>query len=240
MRAPKEAVAFRRRCDHPTAPSPRRHRLTDAAPRPARADREDFEPMPRGGLPEGLLSQRRSGNTTPGRQGASARRASARGFIGSETIGCRSSRESIDDQGDRHRGQALACVRIAEAVLDRLEARYGGDLVIVHGDCRTGVDAAFDDVATRRRLTIERHPADWSRGRRAGPERNRAMVLPAPNFASPCIAHSAARGARGGPLSWPWRTPSPVTGSRQTTAGPRGCWGSAGSRCWWLKKQGSN
>lgn len=96
--------------------------------------------------------------------------------------------------GDRH----WPCVRIAEAVLDRLEARYGGDLVIVHGDCRTGVDAAFDDVATRRRLTIERHPADWSRGRRAGPERNRAMVLRGAEF---CIAvHRAlgrSRGTRG-------------------------------------------
>lgn len=52
------------------------------------------------------------------------------------------------------------------------------DVVIVHGDCPTGVDnwvSGFEDDRTN--VTIERHPADWvAHGRYAGPIRNQEMV----------------------------------------------------------------
>lgn len=66
-------------------------------------------------------------------------------------------------------------IHVAEQVLARLAARYG-DVVIVHGACPTGVDAAFEDAARRLRVATEPHPADWSLGPRAGPMRNAEMV----------------------------------------------------------------
>jgi hypothetical protein len=58
-----------------------------------------------------------------------------------------------------------------------LEYAWEQDIVIVHGDCPTGADAMaqrFCDYQLGGRS--ERYPADWSLGRRAGPERNRKMV----------------------------------------------------------------
>lgn len=51
------------------------------------------------------------------------------------------------------------------------------DVVIVHGDCPTGVDAIVDDWAIVNWIDVERHPADWDKhGRAAGPIRNQEMV----------------------------------------------------------------
>jgi hypothetical protein len=39
-------------------------------------------------------------------------------------------------------------LHVAETILHRLLVRYGDHgFCIVHGDCRTGVDAAFEDAA---------------------------------------------------------------------------------------------
>ena len=74
--------------------------------------------------------------------------------------------------GDR----AWDCRDLAVSVVERLIARYGRDLTLVHGGCR-GVDAAFAAAAADAGLTVEAHPADWANGgRRAGPERNARMV----------------------------------------------------------------
>ena len=58
-----------------------------------------------------------------------------------------------------------------------------GPLVVVSGHCPTGADAMAEWVAENLLhhmevsvVRVERHPADWSLGRRAGPERNRKMV----------------------------------------------------------------
>lgn len=61
----------------------------------------------------------------------------------------------------------------------------GSPLVIVHGACPTGADAIASRWVAEWRgypmeggeyVTEEPHPADWSRGRKAGPKRNAAMV----------------------------------------------------------------
>ena len=59
--------------------------------------------------------------------------------------------------------------------LNRAASECGS--ILVHGACPTGADALADEWATTQPdIYVERHPADWSRGRGAGPERNRHMV----------------------------------------------------------------
>jgi hypothetical protein len=47
--------------------------------------------------------------------------------------------------------------------------------LIVHGAC-SGVDTVADDVAAKFGIPVKPMAADWARGKRAGPERNAAMV----------------------------------------------------------------
>jgi hypothetical protein len=80
-----------------------------------------------------------------------------------------------------------ACHELAESVIARLIARYGPNLVIVHGAAR-GVDLSFEMAAKEHDLVTEPHPADWDKhGRGAGPKRNEAMVAAG---ATLCIAVS--------------------------------------------------
>jgi hypothetical protein len=74
--------------------------------------------------------------------------------------------------GDRH----WRCDELAEQVLNRLLARYGPDLVVVHGGA-PGVDQAFNVAGSELGLTVEPHLADWrGLGNVAAPMRNREMV----------------------------------------------------------------
>lgn len=61
----------------------------------------------------------------------------------------------------------------------------GQPIIVVHGACTDrngqlrGADRWADEWATEHAfagITAERHPADWSQGRSAGPSRNRRMV----------------------------------------------------------------
>lgn len=67
-----------------------------------------------------------------------------------------------------------------QAVRDALRGAASGiasqDVTVVHGHCPTGADAHADMAARIFGMHVERHPADWSQGRKAGPERNAAMV----------------------------------------------------------------
>lgn len=70
------------------------------------------------------------------------------------------------------------CEDLAKTVIAGLIRKHGSaSLVIVHGDCPTGVDAAFDKAATNAGLRVERHKAQWDvSGPAAGPMRNTMMV----------------------------------------------------------------
>lgn len=50
------------------------------------------------------------------------------------------------------------------------------DGVLVSGACPTGADRICEETWSAWGGKIERHPADWSRGKRGGPERNKRMV----------------------------------------------------------------
>ena len=50
------------------------------------------------------------------------------------------------------------------------------DVVLVSGACPTGADAYAEVVGAAYGWTVETHPADWTKGRSAGPIRNQAMV----------------------------------------------------------------
>jgi YspA, cpYpsA-related SLOG family len=84
--------------------------------------------------------------------------------------------------GDRH----WRCDELAKQVLNRLLARYGLDLIIVHGDA-PGVDQSVAVACRELDVVAEAHVADWYRlGNIAGPNRNREMVEAGADL---CIAH---------------------------------------------------
>lgn len=82
------------------------------------------------------------------------------------------------------------------AALDELHARHGQALVVVHGACPRGADTLAQAWARARGVPVEAHPADWSKGRGAGPARNAAMVSSRPDA---CLAfiRGDSRGATG-------------------------------------------
>lgn len=83
--------------------------------------------------------------------------------------------------GDRHR----AARDLAEDILMRLFAKYGPDLVSIHGGA-PGVDNASAVACRELGLAAEPHVADWKGlGNIAGPARNREMVA---SGADMCIA----------------------------------------------------
>lgn len=69
------------------------------------------------------------------------------------------------------------------------------DVMVVHGNCRSGADADAEFVARIDGFQIERHPAAWAaHGKRAGYIRNQEMVDAG---ADVCLAfiRNASRGA---------------------------------------------
>lgn len=87
------------------------------------------------------------------------------------------------------------CFDLAMKSLKRMKARYGSDLVIVHG-AASGVDATFGEACAIAGVTCEEHPADWNgKGRAAGPLRNSEMVARGAEF---CLAvHRNLAGSKG-------------------------------------------
>jgi YspA, cpYpsA-related SLOG family len=74
--------------------------------------------------------------------------------------------------GDRYR----VCIPLAERIVTRLIARYGRDLVIIHGGA-PGVDNSFAEACRTFDIKAEAHLADWKGlGNIAGPACNREMV----------------------------------------------------------------
>jgi len=69
-------------------------------------------------------------------------------------------------------------------------------MTIVHGACPTGADAQAEAWAVAHGQTVERHPADWSKGRSAGPIRNREMVMAGAKICAAFILNGS-KGASG-------------------------------------------
>lgn len=67
---------------------------------------------------------------------------------------------------------------------------------VVHGACPTGADHFADVWAKCYGWKVERHPADWSQGRRAGPLRNAHMVSLGADVCAAFIRNDS-RGASG-------------------------------------------
>lgn len=74
--------------------------------------------------------------------------------------------------------------------------KHSTSVTLVHGACPTGADHFAAAHAERMGWTVEAHPADWSQGRGAGPERNKRMVALGADL---CLAFpfGASRGTRG-------------------------------------------
>jgi hypothetical protein len=68
------------------------------------------------------------------------------------------------------------CRKLADAILRRMVARYGPDIVIVHGD-DTGVAESFATAAKGQRIRTEEPVADFARqGKEAFRFRNREVL----------------------------------------------------------------
>jgi hypothetical protein len=74
---------------------------------------------------------------------------------------------------------------------------------VMHGDCPTGADRWAQIWCERRGVPSDRYPADWSKGKRAGPDRNQRMVdkrpdaavsFPGGNGTADCVRRCEAAG----------------------------------------------
>lgn len=69
----------------------------------------------------------------------------------------------------------LHCVTVASAAERFVASHWMPDIVLSGGACR-GADELGEHWAKTVGIPIEKYPADWSQGRRAGPTRNALMV----------------------------------------------------------------
>jgi hypothetical protein len=96
--------------------------------------------------------------------------------------------------GSRDWDDAAAVRAALNSVLAEIPAPR--PIIVVHGDCPTGADIMAKVWATTwcqdERVTEEPHPAAWHLGRKAGPERNLAMVRAGADvclaFIGPCTS----------------------------------------------------
>ena len=59
-------------------------------------------------------------------------------------------------------------------VLTFLKHFYGDDMRLLHGDA-PGIDTLAGQIGAHLEIPTKAYPADWSKGRSAGPERNKKM-----------------------------------------------------------------
>jgi hypothetical protein len=96
----------------------------------------------------------------------------------------------IVETGDR----AWPCDDLAMVVVQRLIARYGCDIVVVHGGC-PGVDESFNKACKSLGVAVEVRLATWPQtGTPTIANRNRELIKPGADL---CVAlHQAIRGSQ--------------------------------------------
>lgn len=91
--------------------------------------------------------------------------------------------------GGRHNWDAAA---VARALSAEVAAAAPGEIVVVHGDSKTGIDRLARLWCEANGVAQDPHPADWDRYRdAAGPIRNEQMARLG---AAKCLAFAGARG----------------------------------------------
>ena len=76
-------------------------------------------------------------------------------------------------------------VVIVEALWQAVQDLGDSDISLVHGACPTGADHIADMVWATNQFPVERYPAQWELGKRAGFLRNKEMVDLGPDI---CLA----------------------------------------------------
>lgn len=76
-------------------------------------------------------------------------------------------------------------IAIRKALLRLYDWQEPSEMTLVSGACPNGADMIAEQVAEALGWTIERHPADWRKGRSAGSVRNAHMVALGADF---CLA----------------------------------------------------
>ena len=91
-------------------------------------------------------------------------------------------------------GRDFADKALLEATLDKVHAKYGDALVIIHGAAK-GADLMAEDWAKARQVPYVGVPAQWDKhGKSAGPKRNKRMRDTMDPMA--CIAFAGGSGTR--------------------------------------------
>lgn len=63
--------------------------------------------------------------------------------------------------------------QVVDNYISRIKEEY--EIIIVSGHCR-GTDCLTERYAREKNLELEVFPADWSFGKKAGPQRNKKMI----------------------------------------------------------------
>jgi hypothetical protein len=83
---------------------------------------------------------------------------------------------------------------VFKAYMDDVMRQKGRPSLLVQGECPTGVDQLAKRWCLENNIECKGFPADWTKGKRAGPERNTTMLKWADVVC--CFFHEQSRGTK--------------------------------------------